>query len=266
MRRQQWVVLGVALGASIVLWNFPRVVVENDAVAMRSQIDSVTTEHVKMSSEQKNRIDSLKHYLSTSAYKASLDSLIAIFQRFQMYDSAGFYAEYVAKRFPSKELFKQAGDLYYEAYTYALNSQKEMHLSEKVREMFQKAQQLGENNPDMQVKIGMTYVNSATPMQGIQMIRDVLAQHPRHRLALLNLGILSMQSGQYEKAIERFETLKTIDSTDVQTRIYLGVCWYKLKKYQQAKQELEIAQTLTQDPQALATIDAYLQPILTTSK
>lgn len=49
------------------------------------------------------------------------------------------------------------------------------------------------------------------PMAGINKLKGVLAKDPNHEGALTQLGYFSMQTGQYEKAIERFEHLVNIN-------------------------------------------------------
>jgi outer membrane protein len=65
------------------------------------------------------------------------------------------------------------------------------------------------------------------PMQAIGMIREVLEENPDHYAALLSMGLMSLQTGQYDKAVERFEKLLTIDDEnprvlDAAADAYLG--------------------------------------------
>lgn len=52
---------------------------------------------------------------------------------------------------------------------------------------------------------------SAPPMKAILKIRQVAEDHPENIYAQFTLGQLSMESGQFEKAIERFTNVVTID-------------------------------------------------------
>ena len=45
------------------------------------------------------------------------------------------------------------------------------------------------------------------PMEGIQLLLDVLKEDPTNVEALFYLGDFSLKTGQFEKAIDRFETL-----------------------------------------------------------
>lgn len=48
---------------------------------------------------------------------------------------------------------------------------------------------------------------SVPPMQAIGMLREVVDEDSTHFAALLSLGLMSMRTGQYDKAVGRFETL-----------------------------------------------------------
>lgn len=68
----------------------------------------------------------------------------------------------------------------------------------------------------------------APPMTAIGMIREVLEEDPDHYAALLSLGLMSLQTNQYEKAVERFERLLIQDDEtprvlDAAGAAYLGV-------------------------------------------
>jgi Flp pilus assembly protein TadD len=74
----------------------------------------------------------------------------------------------------------------------------------------------------------MTYVAGSEPMTGIMMLREVIEQEPENELAIYNLGILAITSGQLEKAIERFEKLKELDPENPEANFYLGYCLFEL--------------------------------------
>lgn len=60
------------------------------------------------------------------------------------------------------------------------------------------------------------------PMQAIGMIREVLEEDPDHYPALLSLGLMSLQTGQYDKAVLRLERLLPQDSTNPEVLKALG--------------------------------------------
>jgi outer membrane protein len=67
------------------------------------------------------------------------------------------------------------------------------------------------------------------------MLREVIDVDPINREALLSLGLLSIQSGQYDKALERFEKLLDLEANDYEAMLYLGVCYLETNKKDKAK-------------------------------
>lgn len=64
-------------------------------------------------------------------------------------------------------------------------------------------------SPDEQVRQALQQLRDGTkpPMQAILAIRSVAEKHPDNVLAQMTLGSLSLQTGQYEKAISRMENV-----------------------------------------------------------
>ena len=64
------------------------------------------------------------------------------------------------------------------------------------------------------VEQALSLIEGANPMEGIFMLRDIVENNPKDTEALYYLGVLSNQTGQYKNAVERFNQLITIDSSD----------------------------------------------------
>ena len=60
----------------------------------------------------------------------------------------------------------------------------------------------------------LIYWRGTNPMEGIFMLRDIVAKNPKNKQALYYLGDLSLQTGQYENAIKRFNQVLSVDSSD----------------------------------------------------
>ena len=60
------------------------------------------------------------------------------------------------------------------------------------------------------------------PMKGIQLLKEVLEEDPKNRQALYYLGNFSIQSGQFEKAKERYTSMLQNDPKDEEARYLLG--------------------------------------------
>lgn len=218
-----------------------------------------------LSADQQREIDQLR----SKYYQASADGKVQAaiqvsdaFGKFQKFDSSAYYAEQAALLKPTIETNLRAGDRYYEAYGFAVEDAKAKVLGEKTRAYYQKAL---DQNPDLlsaKANMAMTYVNTPSPMQGILLLREVLDADPTNELALFNLGILSMRSNQYTKAVERFQQILQNHPTNTKAQFYLGVCLVELGRNEEAAKVLAEVKQTEKDPviqQAIGELENRLK-------
>ena len=170
------------------------------------------------------------------------------------FDSAAKYAETIALLDPTETNLLRAGDRYFDAFGFAADSKKSTSLGVKTREWYQKALDKNPNLLNAKANLAMTYVSTETPMQGIMLLREVLANDPTNEVALFNLGMLSMRSNQYEKAVERFRQLLKVRPTNSKARFYLGVSLAQTGKNKEALEELAKVKGEEKDPTIQAAI------------
>jgi Flp pilus assembly protein TadD len=70
-----------------------------------------------------------------------------------------------------------------------------------------------------------------------------------------------VQSGQYDKAIERLEELEKINPENIQGQLLLGVAYMNKGDKAKAKQQFEKVKKLDKDPSVQATADSYLNDL-----
>ena len=179
----------------------------------------------------------------------------------ERYDSAAKFIEIVATNAPSIENWRRAGDAYYSGFSFAMDAQKKERMGQKAREYYEKV--LAESGDDLEVKnnLAMTYVSTTNPMKGIMMLREIITQDPDNETALMSLGALSMQSGQYDKAVERYKALVESNPNHVQARFYLGLCYVQTGQKEKAREQFLKLKDLDDDPQLQAEVDRYLEEI-----
>ena len=163
------------------------------------------------------------------------DSLAKSYKIVGKLDSLAKYTEVRAIELPSIENFIIAGDGYYEAFNFAVDQSKRNFLAEKAQEYYKRV--LDENSSllDVKSKLAMTYIAGNNPMQGITMLREVIATDPNNEMAIYNLGMLSITSGQYDRAIERFSRLIELNGDNPEANFYMGYCLFELGKKDEAK-------------------------------
>ena len=270
MLRTRIILIVVSMLLIAGLFLLPKVVVENESQLTTSTPDSVEAArpqdpHNAAPEELLHQIGDLRRsYQTTSeSQKRAIfaDSLAGLYTKAGKFDSAGWYAEQAAKFFNNEKSWFKAGDGYYQAYTFALDAEKQGQLADKTREQFTKVLDLNPKNLDAKTKMAMTYLSSGNPMQGITMLREVLKEDPKNQLAMFNLGMLSIQSGQYQRAVERLIELVEINPAHIQGQLLLGIAYMNLDEKKKAKDQFEKVKKMDKDPAVQATVDSYLKDL-----
>ncbi len=193
------------------------------------------------------------------------DSLAVVFKDHNLYDSAAHYLAIAGEKTGTFNSLKNAGDAYYEAFTFAMDQTKANALAEKARAYYDRAKETGAGEQkqvlDMDANAAMTFIASSNPMRGIGMLTEILEKDSEHEAAIYNLGILSIQSTQYDKAVERFEKLVSLYPENLQAQFYLGFSYKEAGDKDKAREQFEKVKTLDKDPEVQATVDSYLEEI-----
>lgn len=128
-------------------------------------------------------------------------------------------------------------------------------------EAFQNATKLNPSSLDAKTGLGVAYVNGgASPMQGIALLREVVDKDPNNVAANLNLGLFSMKSGQYDKAVQRFNTLIAI-KPDFEAYFYLAESYKQIGKKKEAIAAYQKCKELMPDPTFTQRIDQYIKEL-----
>ena len=98
-------------------------------------------------------------------------------------------------------------------------------------------------------------------MQGIKQLKEVLKEDPKNELALFNMGMLSLQSGQNGKAVDWLRQLDEVNPRHVQGQLLLGVAFMKEGKNAEARRQFEKVKKMDNDPAVQATVDSYLKDL-----
>ncbi|MEP0367871.1 MAG: tetratricopeptide repeat protein [Cyclobacteriaceae bacterium] len=260
MNKHQVILLVVGVILVLVLYNLPRVVVEND------QITNVKPHDLNVSDTDNEVIISLQNQLSDlSDKKKSInfaDSLASLFLKYQLVDSAGKYAELILSLDSSALGVYRAGMIYYQAFENAAGGDNAILLAEKARAQLEKLLLNNKEDAFLKNKIAMTLMVSENPMQGVMMLREVLEKDPENREAIFNLGLLAIRSGQYDRAQVRFEKLIEQNTEDHEAYFYLGVSFVESGQNEKAIEAFAKYMTFEKADAALkATASNYIKEL-----
>lgn len=287
MKKQQIIVTLIALAVIGILLFLPKVVVDNEgrdnnletrqsgaeitnnAIAGNDAGDVSDTDAnphaLEMPADLRNKINMLREgFKNSENSEKSINFATELMQAYkdvEFFDSAAWFADKIATETGNIKDKKNAGELYYEAFSHSLDANRAQFFGDKARSYFE--QVLSQQPDDLEVKnkLAMTYVSTSNPMQGIRMLREVLDEDENNETAIFNLGLLSIQSGQHGKAAERFEKLITISPENLQAHYWLGVSYFELGKKKKAKAQFEAVKRMDGDPEIQASADNYLERI-----
>jgi tetratricopeptide (TPR) repeat protein len=275
MKRHFIILIVSAVALTGFLYSRPKVVVKDEAKANRDKVaESKSTakeddhghqedsQAPKLSAQQEKQINDLKQKLASTTDKKSLYAQIAqVFASANRFDSAAVYAEKVAVIDPTANNWMQAGDAYYQAFNLSLRQENVALYAEKTRVCYQKVLEKNPRQLQAKTNLAMTYVQSDSPMQAIMMLREVITEEPSFEPALMNLGVLSMQSGQYDKAADRFKQVIRLNPNNLNAALGLGYSLIELKEKSQAKIIFEDLKKKVKEPTLMEEVNKALESL-----
>ena len=273
MQKAQFVIIFLALLFVSLLFTLPKVIVKDD----RHTAPPIDKQHVNDAESNKIKeihkveisqndlkiLNSLtKSYYSVSDTKKKLkfvDSLAGYYQKLHLYDSSSKYYQEELKLKPTAENYIKTGDAYFEAFSF--NQTQEPELSVKARQFYQSALEKDTGNLSIKNKIAATFIGTNEAMEAVVILRQIIKADPKNKEALYNLGLMSIQSNQLDKAVGRFEEVLKYYPEDAGAHFYLGICYRNLEQKQKAREYFLKAKALNKDAAFQASVDEYLKEL-----
>lgn len=265
MLRTRLILIIVTAAVVALIFFLPKVVVQNEnelAASADTSSAPPNPSHAPVSESDQASINRLRHQFETKKSSIFADSLWQLYTSIGKYDSAAWFAEQSASFLNTTDSYLRAGNSYYEAFSYALEQDKQNQMGAKAREFLGKAFEANPKLYDAKAKMGMTIIGSGgPPMEGIRMLREVAEDDPKNEFALFSLGMLSMQSQQYDRAVDWLTKLTTVYPEHLQGQVLLGISLANTGEKEKARTQLEKARKMTTDQSVHATIDSYLKDL-----
>lgn len=173
----------------------------------------------------------------------------------------GFIYEEMAEISPKFEYWLKAGDTYRTAYTNLQDTAMSAELNRLAIQAYEKATALDENNLDAKTGLGAAMVTGGgNPMAGIALLQEVVAKDPKNIPANRTLGLFSLQSRQFDKAIERFKTVVEL-SPDAESYFYLATGYENIGLKNEAIAAFQKSKEMAADPTLSQFIDRRVEEL-----
>ena len=157
---------------------------------------------------------------------------------------SGHYAEKVAEIEQTPEAWNIAGTTYSIAMQQsAPESNEKEHAVNKSRQVLENALSMSPENINTKINLALTYVEAPledNPMKGILMLVGLNKEHPENTSVLFQLGRLSIQTGQFDKAVARLTKVVELRPTFLEAHCLLAEAYKGQGQTQLAKKELDI--------------------------
>lgn len=174
---------------------------------------------------------------------------------------AAFYYELMAISNPNYKNWLITGDRFTAGYQASQDTTLQPALIQKAISAYQQALKFEPESRDAKTGLGVAYVNgTANPMQGIQLLLEVVKADPANVKANTNLGLFSMRSGQFDKAVERFKTVTKLEPNP-EAWFYLASSYENLGQNQEAVLAYLKAKELAADPGLTKFVDEKIKAL-----
>ncbi|MBX7241232.1 MAG: tetratricopeptide repeat protein [Bacteroidia bacterium] len=217
--------------------------------------DEKTDKWIKIVEEEKGKVNT-----------AILDSLVNHLVSRRRFDYALKYAEMKMSTDSSVKVQQQAGELALNAAkmeTIAKDSVLSGQFSQKSITYLEKVLSKDSLNEKALISLGMAYLASGKPensMRGILTIRKVTEINPENVEAQFQLGLRSLQTGQYEKAEARFAKVVSIEPENWEAKYHLGIAKSESGKKEEAIKLWQEVEKGTKDAELKQKVKLLLNP------
>jgi tetratricopeptide (TPR) repeat protein len=226
---------------------------------MAFDIDTYIAEQKKeLTPEQQNRLSQLEADKSTTG----LQNLIVLWDSLNNQLVSAYYMEQYATQLPSEKTWMAAGGKYYTFASLNNDSLLIAQAATRAKKAFEKVITLNPNNLDAQTAMAAIIVQiDQDVMKGVGILKDVVAKDSNNVQAIFTLGMLSIQSGQFDKAEERFQKLIQLQPFNPEYYFYLGEVYAKAGNTAKAIKTYETCKTLLKDEAAKKEIETLIQKL-----
>lgn len=246
MKKPQWITIVIAVLATVSLYLFGRTIPPREKPVAAAHSDDDGHDHgtsgeltidsilviakQQLSSEQVTRINMLENSISRGDVKAQRLKVLHQLSHFWG-DSMRFFPPYAWYEAEAARLENSEKTLTFAAHLFLENLQREQDPrlikweALQAKDLFERSLSINPGNDSSKVGLGACYLFgniSATPMEGITRIMEVVNKDSTNVFAQMTLAKGSILSGQTVKAIDRLETVIRLQPGNIEAILLLA--------------------------------------------
>jgi tetratricopeptide (TPR) repeat protein len=188
--------------------------------------------------------------------------LSEIWRRNNQLFAAAYYRAKAAKLENSVKSLTFAGQFFLQLMEREQNPSMRMWESAEAISCLERALKLEPNNEDITLALATGYIEGGgEPMKGVQMLLAITREKPDDIPANLLLGRMSIKSGQFDKAIGRYETVLKQEPENREALYFLAQAYEGKGNKQKAIELLEKVKGVVNNPDFSREIDEHVKSL-----
>ncbi len=155
-----------------------------------------------------------------------------------------------------------AGQLFVELLEREENRAVQVAEAEQAIAVLDLALKLDPNSEEAKLAQASAYIQgTGEPMKGVQMLLAITRERPDDIPANMLLGRMSIQSGQFDKAIKRFETILKKEPDNKEALYFMAQAYEGTGNKQKAIEMLEQCKRVVNNPDFSKEIDQHINSL-----
>jgi tetratricopeptide (TPR) repeat protein len=268
-RKIQVILIGGALILFVLLFIAPKTTPPKSTTELdissgipATKISTDATIDVYLNTALKNSEPQLKQQFDRLLAAKQFDSLSAFWDKLKFPDLASYFAEEKAKKEKTAQAWFKAGNRYYYAIRFLKDKTEMPILYQCAMRCFNKGLELEPANIDAKIMLASCYVEGTeNPMEGVARLREVEKTDSNNVKLQLTFAFFSVKSGQYDRAIARFNKVLKIDSTYIEAYLHLADVYEQQNNTDKTIEALSNYSNKTLDITAKTEIDNYIKQL-----
>lgn len=221
--------------------------------ASRKQLPEHATKEIETIETQ------LRAITDSSAMAPVFWTLAKSWQEHKQFPVAAYYYAKSAKLENSEKNLNFAGQIFLDLIHRGGSPGLQAWEAQQSIDCFTRSLKLNPNNDTVKMALAAAYVEGTSePMQGIQILLGIAREQPDHIPANLMLGRFALQSGQTDKAIQRFETVLKQEPQNTEALYFLAEAYKNAGNKAKAIELLEKCKKIVNKPEFNKEIDQYI--------
>jgi tetratricopeptide (TPR) repeat protein len=239
---------GPAVGASMAAETPAAIDLSEISTAAKNVLGGITA----------NEINKLEQAYNSASESDKGFAAKALAQKWASVDQdvpSALYLEILATKEQTLGNWLTAGDQFLKAFDNTRDSVLQPALLQKANASYTNALKIDTTSVDAKTGLGITIVDGiGMPMQGIAMLLDVVKKDPKNLKANMSLGTFAIKSGQFDKAITRFNDIIAIKPSP-DAYFYLATAYENLGRNVEAVDAYAKSKKLAGNPTLSKFID-----------